>query len=70
MAEKTSILVFYLTLTKANRNFRWATLATMMVVNAAGLILTFVTIFECRPVTAAFVYPTPITARCTDIVTI
>lgn len=70
MAEKTSILVFYLTLSKTNRTFRWATIATLFVVNAAGLALTIVTIVQCSPVTAAYDYPSPTDAHCTDIVTI
>ncbi|KAF1353932.1 major facilitator superfamily domain-containing protein [Delphinella strobiligena] len=70
MAEKTSILVFYLSLSKTNKTFRWATIATLFVVNAAGLALTIVTIVQCNPVSATFTYPTPDTAHCTDIVTI
>ncbi|KAH0262074.1 MFS monosaccharide transporter-like protein, partial [Aureobasidium melanogenum] len=70
MAEKTSILVFYLTLSKTNMTFRWATIATLFVVNAAGLALTLVTLFQCNPVGAAFRYPVPATHHCTDIITI
>jgi len=70
MAEKTSILVFYLSLSKTNRTFRWATVATLFVVNAAGLALTIVTIAQCSPVKAAYTYPTITNATCTDIVTI
>lgn len=70
MAEKTSILVFYLTLSKTNRTFRWATIAALFVVNAGGLALTLVTILQCNPIHAAFQRPTPDNAKCTDIVTI
>lgn len=70
MAEKTSILVFYLSLSKTNRTFRWATIATLFLVNAAGLALTIVTIVQCSPVDAAFEYPSTTSAHCTDIVTI
>ncbi|KAG9552099.1 MFS monosaccharide transporter-like protein, partial [Aureobasidium melanogenum] len=70
MAEKTSILVFYLTLSKTNQTFRWATIATLFVVNAAGLALTLVTLFQCNPVGAAFRYPVPAVHHCTDIITI
>ncbi|THW00783.1 MFS general substrate transporter [Aureobasidium pullulans] len=70
MAEKTSILVFYLSLSKTNRTFRWATIATLFVVNAAGIALTLVTLFQCSPVGAAFRYPVPAVHHCTDIITI
>jgi fucose permease len=70
MAEKTSILVFYLSLSKTNRTFRWATIATLCVVNAAGIALTLVTLFQCTPVGAAFRFPIPSVHRCTDIITI
>jgi len=70
MAEKTSILVFYLSLSRTNRTFRWATIATLFVVNAAGIALTLVTIFQCSPVGAAFRYPIPAVHHCTDIITI
>lgn len=67
---KTSVLVFYLTLTKNEKLLRWANYATMAVVNLAGLALTFVNLFQCRPVGAAFTYPVPAHATCTDIVTL
>ncbi|KAJ9619568.1 hypothetical protein H2203_008348 [Taxawa tesnikishii (nom. ined.)] len=73
MAEKTSILVFYLTLSKTNRTFRWATIATLVVVNAAGLGLTILNTVQCQPVSAAwesdFLYQ-PNYGKCIDIVTI
>lgn len=70
MTVKTSILVFYLTLTSTDRIFRWANWITLFVVNAAGLILTFINIFQCSPVQAAFHYPTPSNARCINIITL
>lgn len=70
MAEKTSILVFYLTLSKMNKVFRWATIATLVVVNVGGLALTMLNAFQCTPADAVFKTPVPSTARCTDIVTI
>jgi fucose permease len=70
MAEKTSILVFYLSLSKTIRTFRWVTIATLCVVNAAGTALTLVTLFQCTPVGAAFRYPLPASHHCTDIITI
>ncbi|GES62651.1 MFS transporter [Aspergillus terreus] len=70
MAVKSSILVFYLTLTSGEKGFRWANYVTLFVVNSAGLGLTLVNVFQCRPVGAAFAYPTPPGAHCTDILTI
>ncbi|KAJ9318735.1 hypothetical protein DTO271D3_865 [Paecilomyces variotii] len=70
MAMKTSILVFYLTLTRTDKFFRWANYVTLGVVNIAGFALTFVNLFQCRPVGAAFTYPVPAHATCTDIVTL
>ena len=70
MATKTSIGLFYLTLAKNQRVFKWATIATLVVVNVAGIALTILNIFQCRPVGAAFEYPVPEGGHCTDIVTI
>ncbi|KAF2184446.1 MFS monosaccharide transporter-like protein [Zopfia rhizophila CBS 207.26] len=70
MATKTSILIFYLTLSKTQKIFRWATIATLAVVNVGGLALTLLNILQCQPVTAAFKTPTPTSASCTDIVTL
>jgi hypothetical protein len=70
MAAKTSILVFYLTLSKSQRVFRWFTIATLVVVNAAGVALTALNIFQCHPVDAVFKDPQPSSATCTDIVTL
>ncbi|KAK7532468.1 MFS monosaccharide transporter-like protein [Phyllosticta citribraziliensis] len=70
MATKTSILVFYLTLSKSHRVFKWAVIATLAVVNLGGVALTLLNIFQCRPVGAAFANPTPADAHCTDIVTL
>ncbi|KAF2665500.1 MFS general substrate transporter [Microthyrium microscopicum] len=70
MATKTSILTFYLSLSHGNKFFRYSTFATLAVVNIAGIALTFLNIFQCRPMTAIFKTPVPATARCTDIVTL
>ncbi|KAI7561213.1 hypothetical protein D0864_08768 [Hortaea werneckii] len=70
MALKTSILSFYLGFSSTHRIFRWACIATLFVVNAGGLALTIVTVFQCRPISATFDPVTPADATCTDIVTI
>ena len=68
MATKTSILIFYLSLAKNQQVFRVATWSTLIVVNVAGLALTFLNIFQCRPVGAVFAASIPPSATCTDIV--
>ena len=68
MATKTSILVFYLNLSRTQPIFRWASIVTLVVVNAAGLALTLLNIFQCRPVDDAFDDPSPASAQCIDIV--
>jgi fucose permease len=70
MATKTSILLFYLTLSKTQKIFRRATIATLIVVNVGGLALTILNITQCRPVAAAWASPVPNSAHCTNIVTI
>ena len=70
MATKTSICLFYLTLSKNQRVFRWTTIWTLIVVNVAGLALTFLNIFQCRPVHAAFDDALIENAQCIDIVTL
>ncbi|KAI9831473.1 MAG: hypothetical protein M1819_005072 [Sarea resinae] len=68
MSTKTSVLLFYLSLSKNDPVFRWESLITLIVVNVAGLALTLLNAFQCRPVRAAFQYPTSATAHCTDVV--
>jgi len=70
MATKTSICLFYLTLSKNHQVFKWTTIATLVVVNVAGLALTLLNLIQCRPVGAAFQDPLPQNAKCIDIVTL
>ncbi|KAB2108645.1 hypothetical protein AG0111_0g3234 [Alternaria gaisen] len=70
MATKTSILLFYLTLSRTHKVFRWATITTLVVVNVGGLALTILNLLQCRPIGAAWDSPVPDTAHCTNIVTI
>jgi fucose permease len=70
MATKTSILIFYLSLSRTQKIFRYATLTTLAVVNIGGLALTLLNILQCQPVTAAIQTPVPSSAHCTNIVTI
>lgn len=67
---KTAILVFFLSLSKDEILFRRLNYLTLIVVNVAGGALTFLNIFQCRPPYAAFTYPVPENASCTDIVTL
>jgi fucose permease len=70
VATKTSILLFYLTLSKTQKVFRWATFITLGVVVAAGFALTFANIFQCDPVWAEFVMDVPQDSHCSDIVSL
>lgn len=55
MAAKTSVLIFYLRLAKnTQRVLRFASWATLAVVNIAGIILTFMNVFQCKPTDAAW----------------
>lgn len=55
MAAKTSILIFYLRLAKNTQLvLRYASWATLAVVNICGVVLTFMNIFQCSPIHAAW----------------
>ena len=55
MATKTSILTFYLGISKNTQRFlRICSYGTLAVVNVAGFILTFINAFQCRPPRAAY----------------
>jgi hypothetical protein len=67
MAVKSSILSFYLSLSKTTpRVFRQVTIATLIVVNVGGFILTVLNIVQCRPLHFVLEYPLQPT-KCTDI---
>ncbi|KAL9049019.1 MAG: hypothetical protein Q9162_007432 [Coniocarpon cinnabarinum] len=70
MVTKTSILIFFLTLAKQQRVFKWAVWGTIFIVNAAGLALSMINIFQCRPLSVIFDDIRPPTAHCIDIVTL
>jgi fucose permease len=70
MATKTSILIFYLSLSSTQKVFRWATIATLAVVNIGGLALALLNTLQCRPLHAAWASPVSSTARCTNVVSI
>ncbi|KAK0739922.1 major facilitator superfamily domain-containing protein [Apiosordaria backusii] len=69
MATKSSVLVFYLRLAKNTQKIlRMASWGVLGVVNLAGVILTFMNIFQCNPVAAAWdVNVNPI--RCIPLLT-
>lgn len=55
MAVKTSILIFYLRLSKNTQKvLRLASYAVLGIVNVAGTVLTLINIFQCRPIAAAW----------------
>lgn len=70
MATKTSILIFYLRLSKITNKFvRITSYATLAVVNVAGLVLTFFNIFQCRPLSKTFA-PNDAGQKCIPLITL
>ncbi|KAK8069481.1 hypothetical protein PG994_006097 [Apiospora phragmitis] len=69
MATKTSILIFYLRLSRNTEQvLRLASWAVLGIVNLAGAVLTLLNVFQCRPVEAAFNYYAS-TAQCIPLLT-
>ncbi|KAI0540514.1 fucose permease [Xylaria digitata] len=69
MAFKTSILVFYLRLSKNTQKvLRLVSWAVLIIVNLAGTVLTLLNIFQCHPVQAAFNLTDP-PGRCIPLLT-
>ena len=55
MATKTSILIFYLRMSRNTQKIlRVASFITLAIVNVAGVVLTFLNVFQCSPVSAAY----------------
>jgi fucose permease len=69
MATKTSILIFYLRLARNTQPFlRFASWVTLGMVNVAGLVVTFIDIFQCTPIGAAWAAESQ--GKCLSIVTL
>jgi fucose permease len=69
MATKTSVLVFYLRITKsAHQILRIASYAVLAVVNIDGVVLFFLIAFQCNPVSST--YASNPQAKCLNIVTL
>lgn len=69
MASKTAILIFYLRIARDTQKLlRVASYITLGIVNIAGVILTFLNAFQCRPVGSAFSPEN--TGQCMSVVTI
>lgn len=70
MATKTSILIFYLRLAKNTQIvLRYASWATLAVVNVSGIVLTFMNIFQCSPIHAAWSATVPANTKCIPLLT-
>lgn len=54
MATKTAILLLYIRMAAAHPFLRYASYGTLTIVSLAGTVLTFLNIFQCRPISAAF----------------
>lgn len=70
MAVKTSILIFYLRLAKNTQIvLRYASWATLLVVNLAGTVLTLMNIFQCQPTHAAWSSAIRPSSKCIPLLT-
>ncbi|KAG9238414.1 MFS transporter-like protein [Amylocarpus encephaloides] len=70
MATKTSILIFYLRMSRNTQStLRIASYVTLGIVNVAGVVLTFMNAFQCNPPTAAY-DPRNMNATCISIITL
>lgn len=70
MATKSSILLLYLSMKTYVRFFRYASIFLLCVVNIAGLVLTLLNIFQCRPVSAALDWNPSDDAKCLQLVSL
>ncbi|PQE27365.1 hypothetical protein CJF32_00000332 [Rutstroemia sp. NJR-2017a WRK4] len=69
MATKNSILIFYLRMSRNTQTvLRVASYVTLVVVNLAGVVLTFLNAFQCSPVHAAWTDGS--NAKCLSIITL
>jgi hypothetical protein len=66
-ATKLAILMLYYRMSQLRPFFRYATLAVAVIVVLNGFVLTFLNIFQCRPISGAFKEQE---ATCIDIVTL
>lgn len=70
MALKTSILVFYLRLSKNTQQvLRIASWVVLAIVTIAGTVLTLLNVFQCRPVASAFSTAYTGNAQCIPLLT-
>jgi fucose permease len=70
MVTKTSILIFYLRLSRNTiKLLRIASYTTLALVNVAGVVLTFLNVFQCKPVGAVFDSANT-TAQCIPLITL
>ncbi|WWD05129.1 hypothetical protein V865_003201 [Kwoniella europaea PYCC6329] len=54
MTIKLAILLLYRRMSEVQPWFRYGTYATMLIVSLAGIVGTFIAIFQCRPINAAW----------------
>lgn len=70
MATKSSILLLYLSMKTYVRFFRYASIFLLCLVNVAGLVLTLLNVFQCRPVSAALDWNPSEDAKCLSLVSL
>ncbi|WWC70330.1 uncharacterized protein I206_104280 [Kwoniella pini CBS 10737] len=67
MTTKTAILILYIRMSTAHPFLRYASWFVLAIVDIAGIVLTFLNIFQCRPVSAAY---NRIPGECIDLVSL
>jgi fucose permease len=65
MTTKMAILILYYRMATAHLFLRYASLATMVVVIIAGIVLTFLNICQCHPISAGY---SDVDGTCIDII--
>ncbi|PVI02216.1 MFS general substrate transporter [Periconia macrospinosa] len=55
MVTKTSILTFYLRVFRLDRFTVWSSIIILVIVCSSGIVLTFLNLFQCRPISAGWI---------------
>ncbi|WWC71178.1 uncharacterized protein I206_105131 [Kwoniella pini CBS 10737] len=69
MTIKLAILLLYRRMSEVQPWFRYGTYGTMVIVTLAGTVCTFIAVFECRPISAAWSTDSADSdAKCIDVI--
>ncbi|EED17377.1 conserved hypothetical protein [Talaromyces stipitatus ATCC 10500] len=67
MAAKSSILAFFLRLTREKKMYYWANCAILFIINGLGLVLTIHQVYQCHPVYEVFRLEAQTSESCTNV---